>query len=96
MSYEPDGFRTRTTTISMANPWKPVNFPRKKELRGDGSSLDQKTHGYGCQSFRKHRSSWPTTTLRWAPAKDVASSEALQTEVCDKDRKIKHLGQIGF
>jgi hypothetical protein len=35
-------------------------------------------------------------TLRWAPAKDVASSEALQTEVCDKDRKIKHLGQIGF
>ena len=33
-------------------------------------------------------------TLRWSPAKDVASSEALQTEICDKDRKIKHLGRL--
>ena len=33
--------------------------------------------------------------LRWAPAKDVASSEALQAQICDKDRKIKRLGSIG-
>ena len=30
--------------------------------------------------------------LRWARAKDVASSEALQAQMCDKDRKIKCLG----
>ena len=33
--------------------------------------------------------------LRWAPAKDVASSEALQAQICDKDRKIKRLGSRG-
>ena len=30
--------------------------------------------------------------IRWAIAKDVASSEALQSQMCDKDRKIKRLG----
>ena len=30
--------------------------------------------------------------LRWAIAKDIASSEALRTQTCDKERKIKHLG----
>ena len=30
--------------------------------------------------------------LRWSIAKDVASSEALQAQVCDKDRKMKTLG----
>ena len=33
-------------------------------------------------------------TLRWASAKDIASGEALQAQICDKDRKIKHLGWI--
>lgn len=32
------------------------------------------------------------TQLRWSPTKDVASSETLQAQVCDKDRKIKRLG----
>ena len=32
--------------------------------------------------------------LRWAIAKDVASAEALQSQMCDKDRKIKCLGFI--
>ena len=31
--------------------------------------------------------------LRWSIAKDVASSEALQAQVCDKDRKTKTLGR---
>lgn len=30
--------------------------------------------------------------LRWAVAKDIASSETLQAEPCHKDRKIKRLG----
>ena len=30
--------------------------------------------------------------LRWAIAKDVASSEVLRSEMCDKDRKLKRLG----
>ena len=33
--------------------------------------------------------------LRWSPAKDVASSEALQAQVCNKDCKIKCLGATG-
>ena len=32
--------------------------------------------------------------LRWAIAKDVASSEVLRNEMCDKDRKLKRLGRI--
>ena len=32
--------------------------------------------------------------LRWAIAKDIASSEALQAQTCDKERKIKCLGYI--
>ena len=32
--------------------------------------------------------------IRWAIAKDVASAEALQSQMCNKDRKIKHLGFI--
>ena len=30
--------------------------------------------------------------LRWAIAKDVASSETLRSQMCDKDRKLKRLG----
>lgn len=30
--------------------------------------------------------------LRWAIAKDVATAEVLQSQLCSKDRKIKHLG----
>ena len=33
--------------------------------------------------------------LRWSPAKDVASSDALQAQVCNKDCKIKCLGATG-
>ena len=32
------------------------------------------------------------TELRWSIARDVASSEALQAQLCDKDRKTKSLG----
>ena len=32
--------------------------------------------------------------LRWSIAKDVASNEALQIQVCDKDRKLQSLGLI--
>ena len=32
--------------------------------------------------------------LRWAVAKDVASADALQSQMCDKDRKIKRLDFI--
>lgn len=31
--------------------------------------------------------------LRWAIAKDVAGAEVLQAQLCDKDRKIKSLGE---